>query len=564
MIAGGSSVPAGRKPVYLPHGRALFHTERMDAVLIRAVPFVDPLAQGLLREWNEELGGWPKGGATVRPSDFAPPNGTFLVASAGGVPLACGGLRLLSPSLGEVKRLFVRASERGRGIGYAVLTRLEDEACRLGLGELRLDTDGGNPAALALFRAAGYTPIDDYNGKPYARFWFAKRLEPPATSPAVSDIAAAQSTPPEGALPYGGAADARTGGMSLADRFRRHADALVRDDRSPLSAALMYGAAADLEQDGVVAQLFSDIPVPPGSVPQLRLLAALHHLVLAGNAPELAEFYPSVGGQSSAGDAWAAARMTISERHAWIRERLERTVQTNEPGRSAVLYAALLWLTDQYEGRSIRLLELGASAGLNLIPDCYCYLVGGQALGDPSSDVRFHEPWPVAPPIDVERAARRMLIRARAGCDRNPLDVRRPEDRLALLSYIWPDESERLERMRLALQIALKAPPAVAAQPASAWLPDALQAREPDELTVVWQSIFRQYVDPGEWAAIEDAVTRASSEDPSRPVEWLAMEPGEDHLARVRLALRGVAVGGERLLAECADHGPPVLWRSSE
>ena len=533
----------------------------MDELLIRVVPFEDPLVGGLLQEWNEELGAWPKGGAIVRPSDFAPPNGIFVVASASGAPVACGGLRLVAPSLGEIKRLFVRPSERGRGLGRALLMALEDEAYRLSVGELRLDTDGGNAAALALFRAAGYTPIGDYNGNPHARFWFARRLDRPATSPAPSDITATHVAQAAAAFPHGGSADARTGGMSLADRFRRHADALVRDGRSPLSAALMYGAAADLEQDGAVAQLFSGIPVPPGSVPQLRLLAALHHLVLAGDAPGLAEFYPSAGGQRAPHDAWATALRTIDEHHSRIRARLLRTVQTNEPGRSAVLYLALLWLTQQHDGRPIRLLELGASAGLNLIPDRYCYLVGGQALGDPSSEVRFREPWPVAPSIDVEHAARRMQITARAGCDLNPLDVQSPEDRLALLSYIWPDEPARLERMRAALEVAVKALPPVAAQPASAWLLHALQTREPHELTVIWQSIFRQYLEPGEWAAIEDVVFRAGSEDPSRPVVWLTMEPGEDHLARVRVALRGAPDWEECLLAECGDHGPPVRWR---
>src|SRR3954452_7900816 len=88
-----------------------------------------------------------------------------------------------------------------------------------------------------------------------------------------------------------GAADATTGGRSLAERFRRHADALIHDGRSPLSAALMHGAADDLDASGTVARLFVGVPALPGSVPQLRLLAALHHLVLSGRAPKLARFY---------------------------------------------------------------------------------------------------------------------------------------------------------------------------------------------------------------------------------------------------------------------------------
>ena len=94
-------------------------------------------------------------------------------------------------------------------------------------------------------------------------------------------------------------------------------------------------------------------------------------------------------------------------------------------------------------------------------------------------------------------------IVARAGCDRHPLDPGDPEDRLTLLSYIWPDELDRIERMRRALDIAASDPPTVAAQAASAWLGSQLAISTEGELTVVWQSIFRQYVDSDEWAAVE-------------------------------------------------------------
>jgi hypothetical protein len=117
-------------------------------------------------------------------------------------------------------------------------------------------------------------------------------------------------------FPYGGAADARTRGLSLAGRFRRHADALVRDQRSPLSARLMYDAVADLDAEGVTATLFTDVPAPPGSVPQLRLLAALHHLVPAGRAPALAAFYPCAGGELPSREVWPAAVETIEEHFA--------------------------------------------------------------------------------------------------------------------------------------------------------------------------------------------------------------------------------------------------------
>ena len=65
---------------------------------------------------------------------------------------------------------------RGRGVGRALLVALEERARSLGYTTIRLDTHGGEHAAVALFRSAGYRAIADYNGNPYARYWFEKRL----------------------------------------------------------------------------------------------------------------------------------------------------------------------------------------------------------------------------------------------------------------------------------------------------------------------------------------------------------------------------------------------------
>lgn len=148
----------------------------MAEIGIRETRFDDAPVQALVAEWDAELGFSPKGGSHVDPDDFAPPQGAFLVASENGTHVGCGGLRALTPTTGELKRLFVPQPQRGRGIGRRLLDALEHEARRRNFSELRLDTDGGNPAALALFRGAGYKPIPDYNGNPYARHWFAKHL----------------------------------------------------------------------------------------------------------------------------------------------------------------------------------------------------------------------------------------------------------------------------------------------------------------------------------------------------------------------------------------------------
>ncbi|MGN6867465.1 MAG: DUF2332 domain-containing protein [Solirubrobacteraceae bacterium] len=354
-------------------------------------------------------------------------------------------------------------------------------------------------------------------------------------------------------LPYGGGGDAQTGEAPLPTRFRRHADMLVRSGRSPLYIELMRAAADNIERGGEVARLFEGIDAPPGAVPQLRLTAALHYLVLSGQAPELAAFYPSAGGERPPTEVWPVVLATIGEHFDQIKHRLRRTVQTNEPGRSAVLFAGLLWLTERHR-RPIRLLEVGASAGLNLLADRYTYVVGALELGDPASPLRFVDPWVPPPVADLADVASNLRIVARAGCDVAPLDPSRPDDQLTLLSYIWPDELHRIDRMRGALSVAARDPVPVAKRLGSEWLPETLASAEDGELVVVWHSVMRQYVAPGEWAAIMGALAGR------RDVVRLSMEPALDHTAQMQLTVDDPAGAPTRRLGVCDDHGLPIRW----
>ncbi|HEV3054883.1 MAG TPA: DUF2332 domain-containing protein [Solirubrobacteraceae bacterium] len=341
---------------------------------------------------------------------------------------------------------------------------------------------------------------------------------------------------------------------SFARRFRRHAAWLVQSGRSPLHAAILDGAADDIDAGGSVRELVAGVDAPPGSVPQIRLLSALHELVLAGRAPALAEFYPSAGGSRSPQNVWPAAAGAIDQHFDWLRERVKLTVQTNEPGRSAVLYLALLWLTHVHR-KPIRLLEIGASAGVNLLCDRFCYLEDGRPFGDPESPVRFEQPWVPGPPIDLAAAEDQLELVARAGCDLAPLDPARAEDRLRLLSYMWPDEQWRVERARLALELAGRSPMPVARERASSWLAAQLAHAADGALTVVWHSVVRQYAPDAEWAAVEAAVRDAAG-----PTVELSMEPTDTAGRRCELIVRGGATDESLRLAWCDDHGPPVVW----
>jgi hypothetical protein len=360
--------------------------------------------------------------------------------------------------------------------------------------------------------------------------------------------------------PFGGARDQDAAQASLAERFRRHADAFERGGRSPLCIELVRNAAADLERGGVVCELFDGIPTPAGSVPALRLLAALHRLVLAGRAPQLAAHYPSAGGTQPPAGAWPLAAACLRERFDEVRERLTLTVQTNEPGRAVVLYGALLWLTERHR-LPVSLLEIGASGGLNLLADRFAYRVGGTLLGDGGSPLVLEEPWVGRPVADPSAAARALRVVRRAGCDLAPLQLASADDRLTLHSYLWPDELDRLARIGAALAVADSHPPAVVACPAEQWLPGVLGASRAGELTVIWQSVMRQYVPAEAWARIERAVqdaARAATSD--TPLAWLSMEPGDDPGAGFAVRATTWPGGARHLLAHAGDHGPPARW----
>jgi hypothetical protein len=359
-----------------------------------------------------------------------------------------------------------------------------------------------------------------------------------------------------------GGRDDGAAGTPLAMRFRRQAGALARDGRSPLYVELLGGAAADLDAGGVVAELFEGIDVPSDSVPSLRLMAALHRLVLEGRAPRLAEHFPSAGGSRSPAGAWPVAAAVAREHFGELRERVALTVQTNEPGRAAALYGALLWLEERH-GLPVRLLEIGASGGLNLLADRYAYRVGGALLGDTASPLRFDEPWEGLPVPDPAAHSRTLRIASRAGCDLAPLDLASAQDRLTLRSYLWPDEPQRLARIDAALAVAASEPPAVAARSAERWLAGAMTGAQAGELTVVWESVMRQYVPATAWAAIERALAEAGrAATPDAPLAWVTMEPAADRAAGCEVVATTWPGGERRLLAMAGYHGPPVRWRT--
>jgi hypothetical protein len=327
---------------------------------------------------------------------------------------------------------------------------------------------------------------------------------------------------------------------------------------SPLTARILFGAADDFEAGGPTADLLRPhADDPSGSVPSLRLAGALHRLVLERQAPELALHYPSVGGTAGVDGAWPVARETIRTHLDQLRVAVRRPVQTNEVGRSAVLYGGLLHVAAR-TGLPVRLLEIGASAGLNLLVDRFAYDVAdGLLLGDPAGPVRLHRPWQGALPSGT------VEIVDRAGCDPAPLDARSAEDRLTLTSYVWPDQVERLERLRAALHLAADAGVHVERLAGSDFLARELATPRDGVATVVWHSVVRQYMAPEERSRVQHLLREAGARATAdAPLAHLFLEPERVGGGDFRFVIGLTLWPGPQsvTLGEARGHGPPVVW----
>ena len=352
----------------------------------------------------------------------------------------------------------------------------------------------------------------------------------------------------------------------LSDQFRQQARHSLPG--SPLYELLLTAMADDLDRGGpTVAVVAGHEGDRPGTVLPLRVLGALHRLVLAGALPALAPYYPSVGGTEPAAGAWPALSACLAEYPDRVRDLLVRPLQTNETGRAALLYGALLVVAAR-TGLPVRLLELGSSAGLNLLVDRYRYdvAVPGAArdaiLGDQASPLRFDRPWLGLPPADL---ATPLSIAARRGCDPNPVNAADPEGRLTLASYVWPDDTARLARLRAALAVAAADPPTVDRAGAADWLADRLRRLRPGVVTVVWHSVVWQYVDRAERRLVLELLTEAAGRaTTATPLAYVTFEPRQapprwSGVFELRMSVwpRG---GADQVLATAAGHGIPVRW----
>lgn len=326
---------------------------------------------------------------------------------------------------------------------------------------------------------------------------------------------------------------------------------------SPLYEALLRGGADDVEAGGPVWRVLDGQPDDGSRALALRFMGAVHRLVLTGRAPALACYYPNVGGERPAAEAWPAFRDAVDEHADELRRLVRLPVQTNEVGRSAALLGGFLEIA-RATGLPLRLLEAGASAGLNLRWDRYWY--GG--WGSRDSPVRFDDVFAdgVVPDFDVDVA-----VADRLGCDRSPVDPLSSDGRLTLTAYVWPDQLRRHELLRGAIEVARRVPAIVEAAEVPEWLDARLADEAGGRATVVYHSVVMQYLDEDDLGRVRATIAEAGARATGRaPLAWLRMEPAFSY-ARLGWTKPEVWLtlwpgGRERVIARADPHGIRVRW----
>ncbi|SDG46748.1 hypothetical protein SAMN05216553_108206 [Lentzea fradiae] len=274
---------------------------------------------------------------------------------------------------------------------------------------------------------------------------------------------------------------------------------------APVSARIVSELAGELDRGGEVADLLCSHTAVHSPLFGVQALAGVRLLMLSGRAPELSRRFASAHAAAMAGDSesaalltWLAARTAMIDNPGEVLAALDRTVQQHQPKMAGYLLRGLTMIG----APRVRLLELGACAGLNLIVDRYRWFGLGWEWGDQDSPVRLAATGPRPPDLEIVH---------RAGCDLQPRNPADPRHAMILRSFIPPEHDAQRWDLDDAIELAAKVGLRVDRAPAGRWLRENLvPPAEQDVATVVWHSSFWPYLSEDERDEIETTLTAAA------------------------------------------------------
>lgn len=312
-----------------------------------------------------------------------------------------------------------------------------------------------------------------------------------------------------------------------------------------------------LKQDGKVAQVLFDWQGdigPYGASLPLRLAGALHGLVLEGKSKALRDVYPPHHESITDDVLWETLESALIEHEAYILNRLKGPPQTNEVRRSNALLPGFMSIVSK-NNLPLVLSEVGASTGLNLLWDQYHYQMDDWQWGNEHSPVRLTPQWSGQTPPEAT-----IEVISREGCDLSPINPAEPTDRLRQLSYIWPDQIERLNLIRASLDIATQTPVTVKKENALNWLENRLSEVHINATHVIYHTIMWQYMSTDDQQRGKDLITNAGERATHiAPLAWLRLE-ADGKQPGAALMLDMWPAGISQCIARADFHGRWVNW----
>lgn len=342
--------------------------------------------------------------------------------------------------------------------------------------------------------------------------------------------------------------------QSIRDAFRLQAQYCLAAG-SPLTADVVAALGDILDHSTRTGARILDWTGDPlvDALP-LRIAGGLNALARSGKEERLTRYY-------NARDLEAAPvlKQMLSKWDDWLCPWLDGPPQTNEVARSGALWPGMLEVARRF-GPDMEWIEVGSSAGLNLIMDRFGYRLGDHLSGDRLSAVQLSPAWTGASPEPVP-----VNVCNRVGIDLNPLDVSDGVIVERMLAYIWPDQPERLARAEAAIRVAQASPPPLVKGDATELLVPLLAEPQAQGRTrVIFHSIALQYFPAEARVKVRELIEAAGARaDAARPLAWLSMEfPAK--VTEARLALRcWPGDGAEEILASVHPHGASVNWIAS-
>ncbi len=323
---------------------------------------------------------------------------------------------------------------------------------------------------------------------------------------------------------------------------------------APLTAAVVRGIEAALDrttQTGRRTLDWAGNPRGSGDSVPLRLAGGMHALVRRGVDPGLSLLYAG-----DLTDVQAVVAVALHRFDAELLPWLDSPPQTNETGRAAPIMAGLLLLADRF-GLPFELIELGASAGLNLNLDRFGYRLGDTVAGDQASPLYLSPEWEgPSPPAANMRVVRRSAV------DKAPIRIADSGARERFIAYCWADQAERMARLQAALDLADAHPPALVQGDAADFAERVLAELQAEGTArVIYHTIFWTYLSSEAQARIRAALSTAGSRaTATRPLAWLRYElNGEGGVAE--LHLQSWPGGLNEHLATGHPHAARIAWR---